>query len=191
MFFDQHPLDAHIGAVVATGIDPPPEWTQLRARLEHYLTAPSPIITRLADAVITDTEDTASLRAQALAEASALPPGARGGRRFGQGGCARPAACRLRDTPFVDREMVESTHSAIAVMTALLDESPDVRDNKALTDAVMRDIVSEPGGAGRLIRGLMNLSVALLARVEASSGDSKSEILRKISEALTTLDEGV
>ena len=73
-FYAPDPLDAHLQAVAAVADAEvsaalPQEWVDLRARLEHFLVAPSPILQRLADAVIDGTGDVASLRAAALAEA--------------------------------------------------------------------------------------------------------------------------
>ena len=72
MFVDA--LNSHVEAVLATGVEPPPEWTELYQRLHDFLSAPSSIPQRLTDAVITGTGDVAALCAMALAEATALPP---------------------------------------------------------------------------------------------------------------------
>ena len=74
--FDQHPLDAHTSAVDATGVDPPAEWTALRGRFNDYLHLESRVAAQLAKAVVSGAGPTeiASLRAQALAVATAMPP---------------------------------------------------------------------------------------------------------------------
>ena len=46
------PLDAHTTAVGALGIEPPPAWTELLARLQAYTDLDSPTADRLAAAVI-------------------------------------------------------------------------------------------------------------------------------------------
>jgi hypothetical protein len=73
------PYDDHVQAVHAlaeAGIDAPEEWVNLHARVEYFSHLGSPSLAGLADAVIGEACDTAiaALRAQALAEASALPP---------------------------------------------------------------------------------------------------------------------
>src|SRR6476660_736476 len=74
MFPSADPLDTHVAAVLALGIDPPAEWSELLARYTAYPRLDRPIAQRLADAVIDGAEDIDSLRAAPLAEVSAMPP---------------------------------------------------------------------------------------------------------------------
>ena len=75
MFPSADPLDTHVAAVLALGIDPPPEWIEVRARFDSFLDMASPTLALLTDAVIDGADDDiAALRAQALAEVSAMPP---------------------------------------------------------------------------------------------------------------------
>ena len=84
--------DSNMSLVGAgTGVDPPAEWTALRGRFNDYLHLESRVAAQLAKAVVSGAGPTeiASLRAGALAVATAMPSGRRrGGRRGRKGGAA-------------------------------------------------------------------------------------------------------
>lgn len=74
MYATADKLDAHLDAVHATGIDPPDDWSALAARHAAYLDIGTPIVQRLADAVVDGAdEDLAMLHALALSEIAATP----------------------------------------------------------------------------------------------------------------------
>jgi hypothetical protein len=65
---------SHSPTVRADSIEAPPEWSELLARHQEYSCLGDSMAQRLADAVIDGSDDLATLRALALAEASAMPP---------------------------------------------------------------------------------------------------------------------
>lgn len=76
--FHRNPFDDHTDAVdtlAAAGVDIPPEWIDIRNRFVDFTYLQSPTLALLANAVIDgDNATLPALRAQALAEATALPP---------------------------------------------------------------------------------------------------------------------
>lgn len=89
------PLAAHLAHVDALGVDPPDDWSELVDRWQAYLRLQSPATAHLAAAVVDGTGGLPALRAQALAEAAALPP-ARAQVDDGARRRARPPARALR-----------------------------------------------------------------------------------------------
>ncbi|KUI42315.1 hypothetical protein AU197_14470 [Mycobacterium sp. IS-1590] len=79
MLHHQDPYDAHTGAVdtlAAAGVEPPETWAQVQNNFLNYTMLQAPTLTTLSNAIIDGTDEStiAGLRAQALAEATALPP---------------------------------------------------------------------------------------------------------------------
>ena len=63
--FGPDPFDAHTAAVLAVGIDPPPQWSELLARFQAYAFGDPEcsMDARLATAVCVGDDDTATPRA--------------------------------------------------------------------------------------------------------------------------------
>ena len=77
MFPTSDPLDSHISAVRALGVEPPLDWTELLEYFERYTSLDErPSTARLISAVVDpeNGDDIVALRADAFAEATALPP---------------------------------------------------------------------------------------------------------------------
>ncbi len=77
MFPTSDPLDSHISAVRALGVTPPLDWTELVECFERYTCLDErPSTARLVSAVVDpeNGDDIVALRADAFAEATALPP---------------------------------------------------------------------------------------------------------------------
>jgi hypothetical protein len=93
----------------------------------------------------------------------------------------------------MDREIVEGVRSAVAVMTAFLDEYDD--HETALASQMATQYVSEGGGSAeggsRLVTGFVHLTRWLLGEIETKTGTPPEETLQKVAgEASRLLDGG-
>ncbi|MCA2255830.1 hypothetical protein JF710_21860 [Mycobacterium intracellulare] len=89
----------------------------------------------------------------------------------------------------MDREIVEGLRSAVAVMTAFVDQYDDEQD-APLANRIVNEYVSEVG-VSRLVTGFVHLSIWLLNSIQQQTGTTMEATLQQVaSEASRLLDGG-
>jgi hypothetical protein len=80
----------------------------------------------------------------------------------------------------MDRKTVESVRSAVAVMTAFVDQYDDETETKELASRIASEYVSEDG-YDRLITGFAHLSMWLMQRIKEQTGDEMETTLQALA----------